>query len=269
MSQREKKASVLVPRFRSPAVAILVDFDNFYLDMPLDTDSRWITHELNTMVSAALQVAPSTPTVLIRFYGGWLDEGTPTKRASLLLAMLQTQTYFPMKHPRRGGTLDGEIALATRLAKLPSIEWSSTLKKRKGLPRFRLGSVALSSLCGEDRTSCPVHMTYRFSRDKFKRCPKAGCTVTSSDAFVTIEQKMVDTLLACDLTTFTTDSAVCGVIVMCNDVDILPAIAFAKSLSNVPVGLIRHDRGNDGSYDEQLRALGVTIDEWRLPCRLT
>jgi hypothetical protein len=54
--------------------------------------------------------------------------------------------------------------------------------------------------------------------------------VTAETAFVTREQKMVDTLMACDLLDLAHDQEVVAIAVVTSDLDLLPPLIHAQSL---------------------------------------
>jgi hypothetical protein len=86
--------------------------------------------------------------------------------------------------------------------------------------------------------------------------------VTNSAAFKVIEQKMVDSLLVCDLLALTQASPATPAIVFSDDSDVIPAVAMAAASSSVPVQLVRTSSEFDRPYDEQLLSIGARVAAW-------
>ena len=176
--------------------AILVDYDNFCAGV-YDSQSA-LTHALNRMVDLALAQAPELGEIRVRLYGGWLDSGVLTKRASRLQQKL-SQPFFPRPHPD-GRLIRGSVDLVTRLVGVPGLEWGHTFRERRGLPRLRLAETPRPSACAGD-ANCPIDLVQRISRRRARACHIAGCSVANRDAFLLQEQKMVDSMLCCDALT--------------------------------------------------------------------
>jgi hypothetical protein len=243
-------------------VVILVDFDNVY-EYSVGADLAWLVHEINKLVGLALGLIPNAGAVFIRFYGGWLENGMLTPLASDLQAVLGASPYFPMKHPIQTSLLRGEITLVTRLLALPSVEWGNTRKMKRGLPRIRLSKDTLPERCINPAV-CPVSTLNRFTKHKNKRCPQEGCAVTNSDAFIVVEQKMVDTMIACDVISAVLSRTYSGVVVVSDDADIIPPLALAGSLSRGSRVRLVQTPDKLGSFDSVLSPMGVDSVVYRM-----
>lgn len=236
--------------------AVLVDYDNFFVGA-LGTPEQIRAHA-DRMVALALETDPDLDEIDIRFYGGWLQNGVLTRRASELQAAV-AQGFFPRPHPTRPGLLRGSVVLATRLAAVPRLEWAHTARVRRGLPRLRIADGPRPDGCvGVE--SCPIDLVQRMSRKGHRECHAPDCSVKNHEAFLIQEQKMVDSMLCCDAIAFASQGSL--VIVMSDDLDVLPGIAMAAASGRRSPVLVRSSPDAEGLYDEQLSLLGVDRDEW-------
>lgn len=244
------------------AVAVLIDFDNFYGGKLREADNAWLAYEINKMISEALKLIGEIHIINIRFYGGWLQKGVLTRLGSLLQQSIQLANPFPLSHVGLQGILRGEISLATRLLQLPAIEWPDTYRSKAGPPKLRLANDN-SMPDGCARTdSCPVILLRQFTNKKGKPCHIETCTVTNCNAFLVAEQKMVDTMLACDILAFAQDTQVAGIVVLSDDSDLLPPLAMATAMSKKPLLLANSGRHGKSPYKGTLEALGISVKTW-------
>ncbi len=242
------------------AVVVLVDFDNVY-EYSVGSELVWIVHEINKLVGLALAVIADADSVSIRFYGGWLENAMLTPIASDLQAAIAARPYFPLRHPTQGGLLRGTITLVTRLLGLPSVEWTHTRRQKRGLPRIRLSKDTLPERCISPG-ACPVNTLSRFTKHKNKSCPTAGCAVTNADAFISIEQKMVDTMIACDTMSAVIGRVYAGVLIVSDDSDVIPAVALAGTFAKDTRVRLIQTPNKVGSFDSVLSPLGVESAEY-------
>jgi hypothetical protein len=91
-----------------------------------------------------------------------------------------------------------------------------------------------------------------------------GCAVINKTAFLSREQKMVDSLITCDAISCAETNA--AVIVMSNDLDVLPGLAVAASgpPNGSQIALVRGSAESEGLYDRQLAMLGVPTLDWEV-----
>jgi hypothetical protein len=238
-------------------ILVLVDFDNvFGTDSAADFD--WVPLELNRVLELAAKVQPRLTRVDIRLYGGWLKQGILSGRASALQAKLSGLGVFPTVRPNANRITRGSVTLATRITAVPGIEWENTLREKRGFPQVRLAGNALPGNCIKP-LDCPVETVRRFTKAWDKLCPRTGCTVRNNDAFIALEQKMVDTMLACDVIDAMWVGRASTIIVMSDDADIVPAIAMGAGLGSTKIVLVQSpDRA--GSFLSELQPLGVASE---------
>lgn len=212
------------------------------------------------MVDFALERQPEVTDVAIRMYGGWLQDGVLTDRASALQTLIGSPASSA-PHPNQPGLLRLKVGLVLRLAGLPGLVWRHTLRSRAGLPRLRLADSPRPTACVID-DCCPIDLLQRVSRKPERECHVTGCAVRAESAFLIREQKMVDTLIACDCLTLAETNAL--VMVLSDDLDVLPAIALAASnpMNNSEIALVRSSGGAEHLYGPQLTELNVVAIDW-------
>lgn len=88
-----------------------------------------------------------------------------------------------------------------------------------------------------------------------------GCQVTAQSAFVSAEQKMVDTLLACDLIDLVLSADVTHITVVSGDTDFVPPILFAKGWKTASLQLIVPKAGWSSGQTSILEDSGITVTE--------
>jgi hypothetical protein len=250
------------PRGRSvqhaTSCAVLVDFDNFFPG-DLGTAAE-LQQSLDRMVDLALSIRSDVTDVSIRLYGGWLQDGILTNRASQLQTLLGPPASSA-PHPNLPAALRLNVTLVTTLQALPELQWRHTYRSRLGLPRLRLVDSPRPEGCAEGE-SCPIDLMQRISRRPDRTCHVAGCAVRNDEAFLIREQKMVDSLITCDCLTLAGAEAL--VVVLSNDLDALPGVAIAASwpATGCTVALVRSNQKPVELYEQELAELGVRLIQW-------
>ncbi|MCW3018861.1 MAG: hypothetical protein JWN10_1169 [Solirubrobacterales bacterium] len=242
-----------------PAGTVLIDFDNFF---PGEIAGReQLDQDLRRAVDCALDVEPALTHVEVRLYGGWLENGILTRRASELQAQVGAPS-FAARHPRQPGLLRVSTILVTRLAAIVDLEWGHTLRSRLGLPQLRLAETPRPADC-VDHEQCPVRIIRSMSRGQRRLCSIDGCTVVNADAFLVREQKMVDSLLVCDTISYSQTSS--ALVVLSNDLDVLPGLVQAANSQACVSTLVLVRAVPEhavGLYDAHLERMGVVVSDW-------
>lgn len=216
------------PLAAGPDVALLIDTDNFFKPEYADVGFAEFEYDVGRFVTFALELAPTATTVAIRLYGGWLNNHVLTQRASKFEQLINSVPRFPFTRPHSGQIVRGSIVLAKSLVLLPGLQWGATFRTRSGLPRIRLHSTPTPEGCSNTPPHCPIRSFAHFTKSQNKTCPVDGCTVVNAVAFKCVEQKMVDTLLACDLLALSHNMTTHTIALFTEDVDLLPSLAHAK-----------------------------------------
>ncbi len=211
-------------------VVVIIDFDNY-----LGTDVSKLTKEdleltLTDIVIQCEKHFHGFDSIQIRLYGGWYHETTLTKQASAIQQLLSQINIFPKIG--NGKILRGSVELVSSLFDIPNYNWQYTYKEKNGIPRIRINHDEIDLLCNSNRESCPKFILYKFTQKKTKQCHVPGCNHLHKDVFKGIEQKMVDTMIACDIISTVKNNEIKGVFVLSDDQDHFPSYAMASTYSD-------------------------------------
>lgn len=219
----DRPLAVEEPPTNSGTIGVLVDFDNFSPPAHSFNESA-LRHKLLECIQSALRAHGGGAVVQIRLYGGWMEGGILSRRGSEIASLLPLVDPFPITH---GGLITrGSLTLATSLIGDQRI-FADTYRRRGMVPRLRLKDAPLPEGCAEDMALCPARILKQFTQSATRRCPSTSCTVTAERAFLAHEQKMVDTLLSCDLFEMLDDPACRGVTLVTSDTDFVPPLISA------------------------------------------
>ena len=244
---------------------LLVDFDNFFEYRP-DADSfDWLQVEFDLLLKKILQLYKDIDYFDIRLYGGWKENGKWTRLGSVIQQAVASFNFFPIKDKIQNKIIRGKIELVTRLIAVPFVEWDDTVTTRSGIPRLRLMNPGLPEGCISDNENCPIRLIYRFSRKRIRQCSVPGCPVNTKNAFKVVEQKMVDTMLSCDVIHLSNDEDVFGMMVISDDFDLLPPMAMAlQNMLRDSKPLVWMRTNDNYGFDSvsNLQRLGLNIQIW-------
>lgn len=228
-AERARVVSGRGAELRSDLALVLVDYDNFIPPNTRGLGPDLVVHEIVSIIRLMRQRYSSIEEFRVRLYGGWYSDGTLSVAGSHVAQAIPPGAVFPMVDHGDGTIIRGEVELVDSLLAAPHLRFLETYRRRAGLPRIRLAtSDSNVAGCTQSDGGCPVVALRRFSRKKSSTCPIEGCRVTSDQAFVVHEQKMVDTLLVCDLLEGVR-SAVGAIAAVTSDSDLLPALTAATT----------------------------------------
>ena len=146
-----------------------------------------------------------------------------------------------------------------RLFKVSHV-WYNTYQERSGLPKLRIAHANVGDHCSMNKNSCPVHILSRFTRTKSKLCHVDGCLTKQDDVFIQRTQKMVDTMMACDVLSFCEEQNVGGVYIASDDIDLFPAIALGRNINNsMPLFLLVLNKKRFDYYPATLSDFNIKI----------
>ncbi len=242
-------------------IYILIDFDNFF-DYKSDDDFHWLESEFNQLVDYALAINGRADFINFRLYGGWMENGLHTDIALKIKQAVSFFDFFPLFNRREKILIHGDIELVTRLYLIPDLQWNDTVTTRSGISRLRLVNQGLPTGCIGTNDTCPVRILFRFAKKRAKKCPVSGCNVTNQDAFRIVEQKMVDTMISCDIIALSEDKRVEGIIVTSDDFDLLPPLAIATQKNkdeSKQIYLLRTNDNYDYEIFEKLSDAGLKV----------
>lgn len=207
-------------------IAIIIDFDNYFGSDLTKISSETLEFTFKEWVKLCENEFSDFNSIQIRLYGGWYKEATFTKLASQVQQMLSSVSVFPKV--ANGKIINGKIELATTLHIKPDFVWLHTHKEKAGVNRIRINHECIDTMCAQNKDTCPKYILYKFTDGKKRKCHISDCDNLHKDVFKGAEQKMVDTLIACDIISVSQDENVKGIILISDDQDHLPSLALAS-----------------------------------------
>ena len=133
----------------------------------------------------------------IRIYGGWYEGPTMTKRAQELAVAIGNEFPAIIRVPNQTGEIASfavNAELAVAMMEEPSHHLFGTYRKKGKPGNLRVQQPAE---VGCTDPACPLPLAK--SLLKTGSCPISSCAVTAADLVYRHEQKIVDTMLACDM----------------------------------------------------------------------
>lgn len=206
---------------------VLVDYDN--VDR-LERQRGLVHIATRIFLLAGTGAAARAPRVRIRLYGGWFEGRNSSRLAQDLSAEIASD--FPRPMPVLAGGHTPSVAsmeLAQSLLCDPAHPLTHTYRLRSAPPGIRPEPLPYSG-CSSP-SACPLHSMHAFLKQG--RCPQQSCFVEPVSILRRAEQKLVDSMLICDLI-HASRGAIRQVIVVSTDDDILPGIRMAL-LQNLKV----------------------------------
>jgi uncharacterized LabA/DUF88 family protein len=206
-------------------IVVIIDFDNYFRDNEIN-DSQKFELALTEIVEKCETNFQNFNEILIRLYGGWYQGTTLTKKASILQQLLSQISMFPKI--QNSNKINGTIEMVSSLFEIPNVQWHYTYKEKDGIGRVRLNHDLVDGFCTQNKEQCPKYILYKFTAKKDKQCHIQNCTNTHKDVFKGIEQKMVDTMIACDVVSAVNNENVNGLFILSDDQDHFPSYAIAS-----------------------------------------
>jgi uncharacterized LabA/DUF88 family protein len=238
-------------------VSLLVDFDNLNDRRGTADASVQVSAYLNRTIRLVAELTLTTE-IDVRLYGGWLQKGVTTRLGSEVAAAVEVAGLLPTRHPVTPGLLRGGVRLATSLLAVPSTHWPDTFANVAGPQRVRLSRTPRPDGCDSADDNCVARRVMKFTKGQGAQCPEASCGLTAGDAFVHRRQKMVDTMIACDVLELSRDRA--PVVVVTSDLDLLPPVVRA-ALEGSDVHLVQPWDRIEDEHIRMLTAMGVHVHE--------
>jgi hypothetical protein len=211
-------------------VTVIIDFDNYFGNDISKLNSELLEFSFKEIINICEQEFDNFSFLEIRLYGGWYKETTLTKQASALQQLLRNVSIFPKVFLSK--VLNGSLELAVSLYIKPDFIWSHTHKEIDGIKRVRINHDCVDTACNENRENCPKFILYKFTEKKDKKCQVTDCKNLQKNVFKGAEQKMVDTLIACDVISISETENSAGLMLISDDQDLLPSLVMATIKSN-------------------------------------
>lgn len=194
---------------------------------------------------------PAVDDVNIRLYGGWFDDHGLSRDGTRLSQ--EVGKAFPLTLIGLGGRMRYvRCEIASSLVDSRADIFPATVRHRHGLERYLRDPHPSGCV---DQPNCTVSVVMRWSR---KGCPTSGCPVKSFDAFRCMQQKLVDTLICCDLLSLGVPDPGTSVFLISDDDDFVPALVMA-GLKGAAVWHVRAQPNKVQLYDQLLIQRGVRL----------
>ena len=139
---------------------------------------------------------------------------------------------FPV--PNGSAMIRGTLELAEQMYGVEGV-WNNTYREKEGLPRLIMNkSIIDKTECEKDesRDVCPINILKRFSKRNNERSQPKICHISncknSSNVFNQLGQKMVDSIMVCDILTYGEDETTKVIYVITDDVDLFPAVVLCS-----------------------------------------
>jgi uncharacterized LabA/DUF88 family protein len=199
-------------------VTILVDYDNL---LP--------SHKVAGLIDVATRVLMQLPKPAtdergmceMRLYGGWYEGTTMTQLAQELSIAIQADFPYLIRVPNQTGgitPISVNASLATSLIEEPAHYLFDTFRK-KGKPKNV--RVQNPQDVGCTNTNCTLPLLKKLLKNG--SCPAAMCGISATDLVYRSEQKIVDTMLTCDLL-YSQHQRLDHVVLVSADDDFIPPI---------------------------------------------
>lgn len=244
---------------------ILVDFDNVFYGKAVNTAT--IKNQLDDFIVATLEASGEIENVMIRLYGGWKMNAAYTSEASKVLGCLESVASELFPYIYEGHRIYGGVELATSQYNL-GIEWENTLQEKSTRHKLNVKTDAVRH-CNHEPEKCPIHLVAKATRGHKVTCPLDGCETLDITQLVRMEQKMVDSMMNCDILEYILDddSEVKVLEVVSDDIDFHPALALAgeryAEKKGVQILLMVGNRQNSELYGRQLGAHHIKVQTWQ------
>lgn len=232
-------------------VLIFIDYDNLLYDQKIKGILDIVTR---TLIKVDFTTDQGKVTCQVRLYGGWYSGTDITRKAEDLT--IEIQNDFP-KIIRVPTSDDSVIKIQTRaelavsLIQEPSHHIFNTFRSRGKPNNIRIRSK--SDLGCTDLECFLPAIKKLLSKGK---CPKESCNVDSTIIYRS-EQKLVDTMLSCDLV-FTAKSSHNLIILISGDDDFIPPLRSAVLMGSEPIQVyprISNRRGDPGTNNINFKEL--------------
>ena len=175
------------------SIAVFIDYDNLLT-------AHKTSGILDVVTKVLLQVPPASQEgrreCAVRIYGGWYEGPSMTQLAQKVAVEIQRDFPAIIRLPK--GTIHSFLPTTAELAVAMMEEPSHHLfgtYRRKGKPANLRVQMPQSVGCTD--AACPLPLAAKLL--KSGSCPISTCTVSAWDLVYRHEQKLVDTMLTCDI----------------------------------------------------------------------
>ena len=205
---------------------VIVDFDNYFPKQMSEYPAERLETFFNLIISDILTNNSEISEIIIRLYGGWYQGNVYSRKASELQATLQGISLFPFTY--NTSRIVGLIVMAEQMYGVNHI-WTNTFQEKAGIQKVKIDWTRTGANCTHSAPKCPVKILSNFIKNSSHQCSNTGCGTIQSDVFFRREQKIVDTMMTCDVLSFSEENDVTSIYIISDDIDLFPSIALSKA----------------------------------------
>lgn len=205
---------------------VIVDFDNFFPRQMSEYPAERLESFFNAIISDIINNNKDISEIIIRLYGGWYQGNGYSKKASELQATLQGISLFPIII--NNVRIIGSLEMAEQMYGV-NHTWTNTFQEKAGIQKVKIDWTRTGDSCTHSAPTCPVKILSNFIKNSSHQCSNIGCSTIHSNVFFRREQKIVDTMMTCDVLSFSEESDVNTIYIISDDIDLFPSIALSKA----------------------------------------
>lgn len=217
---------------------VLVDFDNL-----ADNQQSNLQLYIEKIIVSVLAHLESGVKIWcqVRLYGGWYEHNTSTKRAIELDGKYSNPLIGTVPHNDTFCQYFTDIKLARALLSIPNKDFWNTYRKKQRIVKGLIIADQVKQCNFPDNTMMNLKKIL-----KTGKCPHTECEKNNDQPIIfRSEQKMVDTMLSCDLI----DSALINpsadyVIVVSSDDDFIPPLVLSSNTRSTKLVRVLTKRTN-------------------------
>ena len=197
--------------------AVFIDYDNL---TPVQKTTGILDVVTKALIQLPFDTEISKAVCDVRVYGGWYEGSEITRLAQEVAVEIQDNFPAIIRIPSNGKYIKFKTNadLAVALMKEPGRHLFNTLRRREKPGNIR---VEAPENVGCLDSECILPMMKKFLNKG--RCPKSDCNAASGNLVYRQEQKLVDTMLSCDLIHAASEEDY-KVILISSDDDFLPPL---------------------------------------------
>lgn len=242
---------------------VIIDFDNYFRGSFMTiTQEQYINLFTNVIDDILQKHDNNISEILVRLYGGWYQDHNLTNMASDVQTKVQQIDLFPII--RGNKKYDGSIEVVSTQYGLSEV-WYNTLQEKAGIPRLRIDEKHQDNACEQRKNICPVHILQKFLQKKTTICKNPGYNTEHRKVFYRREQKMVDTMMTCDIITYSAEEDVTSLYIVSDDIDLFPGIAISKVKNNsIDINLLVRTHKTKQAYQQILSTYNINIKSLEL-----
>ena len=223
-------------------VNILVDYDNLGVYKP-----KSINDIVTLTLSRVLRyIGESRIHCLVRLYGGWFTkEGQSNEGKAVLVKLQGNEDIIETQVGKDGQRVVAKVhvEMASSILQKPECDLFFTYRTKARTYDLRVKKQEETE-CKHD--SCLLPLLAKFL--KTRKCPRDGCSVDEADLVWRNEQKLVDSMIVCDLL-YSADVQVDYIVLVSDDDDFVPPLVALSVMNKNVIRISPKGAWNEMRFD--------------------